>query len=68
MRTSFKVSLGLSQQGVEFACPQISRDLLIPRQSIKLSEPLTELCKTTGRERSYGLFDGFDVSHGATLS
>ena len=63
MRTSFKVSLCLSQQGVEFSRAQISRDLLIPRLSIKLGEPLTELCKPTGRERSHGLFDGFDVRH-----
>jgi len=66
MRTSLKVSLCLSQQGVEFARAQISRDLLIPCQSIKLSEPLTKLCKSTRRKRSYGLFDGFDVRHGAT--
>ena len=68
MRTSFEVSLGLSQQSVEFARVQISRDLVIPRLSIKLGEPPSELCKTTGRERSYGFFDGFDVRLGATLS
>jgi hypothetical protein len=50
MGARIEVGLRLGQQGVQLARGEIIRNLVIPSQSIKLGEPLTELGQPAGWE------------------